>query len=216
MPGGVLGAFSGGEKGPPAQPDRRRRTVRRARAHDLFCVGNCVRLDAGGDSVRHVHGLVAWDYRRISPAVHASLFVAVAPVRYALAALGSMSVQGPVIEWVGVHRRHHQHSDRPLDPHSPHAHDDEPHGTLTMLRGFYHALCRSTVLGHSRGLGRSGPACRSNRLACEPSVPLLGRDRAALPHAPWRRADVVVEGRFAWVSVGRVDADLSRTPSPGV
>jgi stearoyl-CoA desaturase (delta-9 desaturase) len=27
--------------------------------------------------------------------------------------LGSMAVQGPVLEWVAMHRRHHQHSDEP-------------------------------------------------------------------------------------------------------
>jgi stearoyl-CoA desaturase (delta-9 desaturase) len=37
-----------------------------------------------------------------------------------LGILGSMSVQGPVIWWTSVHRRHHAYSDKPGDPHSPH------------------------------------------------------------------------------------------------
>jgi len=45
------------------------------------------------------------------------------PLQYALAVLGSMSVQGPVISWVADHRKHHAHTDEEGDPHSPHTHD---------------------------------------------------------------------------------------------
>jgi stearoyl-CoA desaturase (Delta-9 desaturase) len=48
------------------------------------------------------------------------------PVEYFLAAMGSMAVQGPVINWVADHRKHHAHTDEEGDPHSPHVHD---HGT---------------------------------------------------------------------------------------
>src|SRR3954469_4295220 len=41
-------------------------------------------------------------------------------VEYALAVLGTMAVQGPVITWVADHRKHHAHTDREGDPHSPH------------------------------------------------------------------------------------------------
>jgi stearoyl-CoA desaturase (delta-9 desaturase) len=40
-------------------------------------------------------------------------------LRIALAAVGSMAMQGPVIDWVADHRRHHAYSDREGDPHSP-------------------------------------------------------------------------------------------------
>jgi stearoyl-CoA desaturase (delta-9 desaturase) len=40
-------------------------------------------------------------------------------VRRALAVLGLLAGEGPPINWVAVHRKHHQHSDRPGDPHSP-------------------------------------------------------------------------------------------------
>jgi len=33
------------------------------------------------------------------------------PVEYLFAAMGSMSVQGPVISWVSDHRKHHAHAD---------------------------------------------------------------------------------------------------------
>ncbi len=44
-------------------------------------------------------------------------------VRYLLAVFGSMALQGPVIHWCAIHRRHHQQADKPGDPHSPHLHD---------------------------------------------------------------------------------------------
>ncbi len=36
------------------------------------------------------------------------------------AVLGSLSVQGSVLDWVSDHRKHHAHTDREGDPHSPH------------------------------------------------------------------------------------------------
>ncbi len=41
-------------------------------------------------------------------------------VRLAAAILGSAAVEGPVIEWVATHRKHHRFSDEEGDPHSPH------------------------------------------------------------------------------------------------
>lgn len=52
------------------------------------------------------------------------------------AVLGSMAVQGSLFQWVALHRRHHQFSDTPYDPHSP-QHDGT--GVLGLLRGFWHA-----------------------------------------------------------------------------
>jgi stearoyl-CoA desaturase (delta-9 desaturase) len=63
-------------------------------------------------------------------------FDAVAPVRYALAVLGSMAVQGPVIDWVADHRKHHAFADEDGDPHSPHGHGP---GVRGALRGLLHA-----------------------------------------------------------------------------
>jgi stearoyl-CoA desaturase (Delta-9 desaturase) len=57
-------------------------------------------------------------------------------VELVLAVLGSMAVQGPVLRWVAMHRRHHQFSDKPDDPHSPHYHG---RGILGLLRGAWHA-----------------------------------------------------------------------------
>ncbi len=55
------------------------------------------------------------------------------PVQYAFAVAGSMAVQGPVIDWVADHRKHHAHTDEEGDPHSPHV------GHGSGLRGLWHA-----------------------------------------------------------------------------
>jgi stearoyl-CoA desaturase (delta-9 desaturase) len=47
-------------------------------------------------------------------------------VEFVLLALGSMAVEGPVLEWVATHWRHHRLADKPGDPHSP-------------LEGLFHA-----------------------------------------------------------------------------
>lgn len=40
-------------------------------------------------------------------------------LKIALGVAGSLAVQGPMIRWVADHRKHHAHSDREGDPHSP-------------------------------------------------------------------------------------------------
>jgi stearoyl-CoA desaturase (delta-9 desaturase) len=88
-----------------------------------------------------------------------------APLRYAFAAAGSMAVQGPVIEWCGAHRRHHQHSDTEGDPHSPHMGPDGSwgEGFIATLRGAYHAHVGWLFAGHQRGLGRYTRDLREDR-----------------------------------------------------
>jgi stearoyl-CoA desaturase (Delta-9 desaturase) len=48
-----------------------------------------------------------------------SSFKAKTGLRVALAIAGSLAMQGPVINWVADHRRHHKYSDKEGDPHSP-------------------------------------------------------------------------------------------------
>jgi stearoyl-CoA desaturase (delta-9 desaturase) len=59
------------------------------------------------------------------------------PLRALWAILGSAAAEGPVIDWVATHRKHHQYSDVEGDPHSPHNHDRG--GWLGELRGLAHA-----------------------------------------------------------------------------
>jgi stearoyl-CoA desaturase (delta-9 desaturase) len=63
-------------------------------------------------------------------------FEATAPAKIGLGIAGSMAVEGPILKWVAVHRRHHQYSDEEHDPHSPHHHGG---GIRGVLAGFWHA-----------------------------------------------------------------------------
>src|SRR5712692_7518636 len=47
-------------------------------------------------------------------------------VKFVLLVLGSMAVEGPVLEWASTHIKHHARADREGDPHSP-------------VEGFFHA-----------------------------------------------------------------------------
>ncbi|HUE72981.1 MAG TPA: acyl-CoA desaturase [Pirellulaceae bacterium] len=57
-------------------------------------------------------------------------------VRMFWMALGALSVEGSPLVWCAVHRRHHEYSDLPGDPHSPHLHG---HGWWASLRGLWYA-----------------------------------------------------------------------------
>ena len=56
-------------------------------------------------------------------------------VEYTFAILGSLSVEGSVMDWVADHRKHHAHTDVEGDPHSPHV------GHGNGFKGFVHAHC---------------------------------------------------------------------------
>jgi stearoyl-CoA desaturase (Delta-9 desaturase) len=58
-------------------------------------------------------------------------------LEYTFAILGSMAVQGSVIDWVADHRKHHAHTDEEGDPHSPHVGVDGHHQGV--WRGLWHA-----------------------------------------------------------------------------
>jgi stearoyl-CoA desaturase (Delta-9 desaturase) len=49
------------------------------------------------------------------------------------AVLGSLAVEGSVLDWVADHRKHHAHADQEGDPHSPHV------GHGSGLRGLWYA-----------------------------------------------------------------------------
>src|SRR3954454_16802729 len=77
--------------------------------------------------------------------------------RYVFALLGSMSVQGPVIDWVADHRKHHAHADKEGDPHSPHVGFGA--GVRGALRGLWHA--------HVGWLWRTNGQARAHKYARE-------------------------------------------------
>ena len=79
-------------------------------------------------------------------------FKARSGVRAALAILGSMAIEGPVVSWVADHRKHHAFSDQPGDPHSPHV--DHGQGLRGALRGLLHAHVGWLFIHTQRGLRR--------------------------------------------------------------
>ncbi len=58
------------------------------------------------------------------------------PLRVALTAVGGMAIQGPVVQWVADHRRHHAFADREGDPHSPWRYGA---GAKNLAKGMFHA-----------------------------------------------------------------------------
>jgi stearoyl-CoA desaturase (delta-9 desaturase) len=84
-------------------------------------------------------------------------FATHAATRYVFAIFGSLSVQGPVIDWVADHRKHHAHADEEGDPHSPHV--GHGAGVRGALRGLWHA--------HAGWLWRTHGQARAHKYARE-------------------------------------------------
>ncbi len=103
-------------------------------------------------------------------------------LRYTLAVLGSMALQGPVVDWVADHRKHHTFADEDGDPHSPHA--GHGAGLRGMLSGLWHAHVGWLFSTHGQASSRrfapdllADPGMRRiNR-----SFPLLALASLALP-----------------------------------
>jgi stearoyl-CoA desaturase (delta-9 desaturase) len=57
-------------------------------------------------------------------------------VRYTLAVLGTLAVEGSAIKWVTDHRKHHDFADEDGDPHTPHGGGP---GVLGAAKGLWHA-----------------------------------------------------------------------------
>jgi stearoyl-CoA desaturase (delta-9 desaturase) len=90
-------------------------------------------------------------------------------VRALLAVLGSMAVEGPVLEWVATHRKHHRFSDQPGDPDSPHL--DHAPGWRGVLRGLAHAH----VGWMFRGKDMANPARYAKDLLADRDVRFISR-----------------------------------------
>jgi stearoyl-CoA desaturase (delta-9 desaturase) len=91
------------------------------------------------------------------------------PLRALLAVLGSAAVQGPVIEWVSTHRKHHAFTDLPGDPHSPNV--DCAAGFRGAIKGLFHAH----IGWMFRGIDRANPARYAKDLLADPVIRLVDR-----------------------------------------
>ena len=112
-------------------------------------------------------------------------------VRYLLAVLGQMGVEGDVVTWVADHRKHHQFSDRAGDPHSPHA--DFGDGPLEAMKGLWHA--------HTGWIFSAAGRADSSRYAKD-----LVRDRGlrviAKLFVPTVLVSLALPGVVGWVLIG--------------
>jgi stearoyl-CoA desaturase (delta-9 desaturase) len=95
-------------------------------------------------------------------------FEAPKPVRYTLAALGSMAVQGPVLDWVADHRKHHAFTDEEEDPHSPHGHGSG-------LRGALHGLWYAHMGWLLETQGTAAKRRYANDLLEDPGIRAISR-----------------------------------------
>ena len=128
-------------------------------------------------------------------------------VQFVLAILGSMAVEGPLLKWVAVHRRHHQHSDTHEDPHSPH---DQGDGFLGLLRGLWHAHIGwffepdpPNLPHYVKDLHQSGTLRIASAL-----FPLWATLEPADSSRTGRPADGNLDGRCDRPAVGRLGADI--------
>jgi stearoyl-CoA desaturase (Delta-9 desaturase) len=78
-------------------------------------------------------------------------------VKFVLLVLGSMSLEGPALDWAAIHIKHHAHSDREGDPHSP-------------LDGFFHAH-----IGWMLGDDTADPNVYCRNLLKDPMVVFVSR-----------------------------------------
>jgi stearoyl-CoA desaturase (Delta-9 desaturase) len=90
-------------------------------------------------------------------------------LRALFAVLGSAAVEGPVIEWVATHRKHHRFSDTVGDPHSPHT--EHGAGLRGALRGLFHAH----VGWMFRGVDRANPERYAKDLLADPVLRSVDR-----------------------------------------
>ena len=90
-------------------------------------------------------------------------------LRALLAVLGSMAVEGPVIEWVATHRKHHRFSDRPGDPHSPHV------GRARGWRGTVRGLAHAHIGWIFRGKDMANPARYAKDLLADRDLCFISR-----------------------------------------
>ena len=96
-------------------------------------------------------------------------FKTTGPVRALFAVFGSAAVEGPVIEWVSTHRKHHRFSDLAGDPHSPHT--DHAAGWRGALRGLLHAHIGWIF----RGVDRASEERYAKDLLADPLIRAIDR-----------------------------------------
>ncbi|CAN5814613.1 acyl-CoA desaturase [soil metagenome] len=123
-------------------------------------------------------------------------FRAVPWLRATLGILGCMAVQGPVVNWVADHRKHHRFSDHEGDPHSPNLLDD--HGLFGTLGGLWHAH-----VGWLFAAGRSEARTYAPDLLKDPVITFIDKY-----YGVWMLVSFLLPGVLAFALTGQVAAAI--------
>ncbi len=128
-------------------------------------------------------------------------------VQFLLGVSGSMALEGPLLKWVALHRRHHQYSDTEQDPHSPH---HAGHDVSSMFRGVWHAHMGWFFQPEPPNLSHYVKDLHQSRIAAygERIVSRMGGLWSADPNGVGRSADRHVVGCGIRPDVGRAGADF--------
>jgi stearoyl-CoA desaturase (delta-9 desaturase) len=87
-------------------------------------------------------------------------FRAVRWLRITLAVIGSLALEGEVVQWVADHRRHHAYADRQGDPHSPWRYGTTVGG---LAKGLFFAHCGWLFLREPSNRARFAPDLLADR-----------------------------------------------------
>jgi len=158
------------------------------------------------------HGLTVGFHRLFT---HRS-FQANRGLKIGLAVAGSMGIEGSVVSWVANHRRHHAHSDKVGDPHSPHILDETAVG---QLRGFIHAHVGWLLAPDTTSVERYAPDILRDPdlVAVGRMFPLLAVVSLAIPFGiGWAVSGTLVGAVSAFVWAGLVRMALLHHVTWGV
>ncbi len=120
----------------------------------------------------------------------------VRPVRFALAALGTMAMMGPIVRWVTNHRKHHAYTDEEGDPHSPHL--SRGNGIRGAISGLWHAH-----VGWIFTDERASPERYARDLIADPVVMFVQRTSAL-----WVALGLALPFAAGWAIGGTLEAAL--------
>ena len=112
--------------------------------------------------------------------------------------LGSLAVEGPVIDWVATHRKHHRYSDHPGDPHSPHV------GHAPGWRGELSGLCHAHLGWMLRGKDMANPRRYATDLLGDRDLRFISRTFPL-----WVAAGLALPFGLGWALTGSVAGGLT-------
>lgn len=127
-------------------------------------------------------------------------FVARAPLAALLGVAGATGLQGHILTWVTVHRRHHRHSDRPGDPHSPNLSGD---GIGGWIRGLWNVHAAAQFAPEVSEIGSLDLLRYSRDLLRDPIVMRIDR----LYYA-WVALGIVIPAGLGWLAGGTMRSAL--------